>query len=214
MKIAVIGAGNVGGTLGRRWAQKGHEVVFGVRDPSGEKVKTVLASAGPNARADRVPEAAAAAEIVVLTVPWKAAQDVVRTAGDLAGKILVDVTNPLEPGPEGLGLGLAVGHTTSAAEQVATWAHGARVVKAFNTTGSNNMENPRFGSQAAAMFFCGDDAGAKAAVRQLGEELGFEMIDCGSLVRARLLEPLAMLWIDLALFEGLGRDFAFTLARR
>src|SRR5207302_1218587 len=85
MKIGVIGAGNVGGTLGRRWAQKGHQVTFGVRHPDDEKVKALLASAGSNARAGGVQEAAAASEVVVLTVPWAAAQDAVRGAGDLAG---------------------------------------------------------------------------------------------------------------------------------
>jgi NADPH-dependent F420 reductase len=204
----------VGGTLGWRWAQSGHQVVFGVRNPSDEKVKTVLAAAGPNARAGGVLEAAAASEIVVLTVPWEAAQDAIRSAGDLTGKVVIDATNPIGGGMQGLQLDLRLGYTTSAAEQVAEWARGARVVKAFNTTGFNNMENPRYGSQAAAMFYCGDDAEAREVVAQLGEDLGFEMIDAGPLAAARLLEPLAMLWINLALFQGLGRDFAFTLARR
>jgi predicted dinucleotide-binding enzyme len=213
MEIGVIGAGNVGGTLGRRWAQAGHAVVFGVRDPNDEKVRTLLAAAGVNARAGRVEEAAASA-VVVLTVPWEAAHDAVRCAGDLTGKVLVDTTNPVTMSPAGLQQGLLVGHTTSAAEQVAAWARGARVVKAFNTTGFGNMHDPCYGSQAATMFLCGDDAEAKALVTQLGEELGFEMLDAGPLTIARLLEPLAMLWIHLAVFQGLGPDIAFTLQRR
>ena len=159
-------------------------------------------------------EAAAASEVVVLTVPWEAVQDAVRRAGDLTGKVLVDATNPVDMGPEGLKKGLLVGHTTSAAEQMAAWTRGARVVKAFNTTGFGNMNDPRYGSQAATMFLCGDDTEAKAVVTQLGQELGFEMIDTGPLAIARLLEPLAMLWIHLAVFQGLGPDFAFTLQRR
>jgi len=214
MEIGVIGAGNVGGTLGRRWAQAGHTVVFGVREPNEAKVRTLLASAGANARADRVEEVTAASAVVVLTVPWEAAHDTVRNAGDLTGKVLVDATNPVALGLEGLRQGLLVGHTTSAAEQVATWARGARVVKAFNTTGFGNMHDPRYGSQAATMFLCGDDTEAKAVVTQLGEELGFEMLDAGPLRIARLLEPLAMLWIHLAVFQGFGPDFAFTLQRR
>jgi 8-hydroxy-5-deazaflavin:NADPH oxidoreductase len=213
VEIGVIGAGNVGGTLGRRWAQAGHDVVFGVRDPNEEKVRTLLASAGSHARAGRV-EAAAASEVVVLTVPWEAAHDAVRRAGDLTGKVLVDVTNPVAMGLEGLKQGLLVGHTTSAAEQVAAWARGARVVKAFNTTGFGNMNDPRYGSQAVTMFVCGDDVEAKVVVTQLGEDLGFEMIDAGPLAIARLLEPLAMLWIHLAVLQGLGSEFAFTLQRR
>jgi len=161
-----------------------------------------------------VDEAAAASEVVVLTVPWAAAHDAVRSAGDLTGKVLVDATNPVDMGLEGLKQGLLLGHTTSAAEQVAAWARGARVVKAFNITGVGNMHDPRYGSQAATMFLCGDDAEAKAAVTQLGEDLGFEMIDAGPLAIARLLEPLAMLWIHLAVFQGLGPEFAFRLQRR
>ena len=166
-----------------------------------------------NARAGRVEEAAASA-VVVLTVPWEAAHDAIRSAGDLTGKVLVDATNPVALGLEGLQHGLLVGHTTSAAEQVAAWARGARVVKAFNTTGFGNMHDPRYGSQAATIFLCGDDAEAKAMVTQLGEELGFAMIDAGPLAIARLLEPLAMLWIHLAVFQGLGPEFAFILQRR
>jgi len=214
MEIGVIGAGNVGGTLGRRWAQAGHAVVFGVRDPNNEKIRTLLASASANARAGRVAEATAASAVVVLTVPWEAAHDAIRSAGDLTGKVLVDATNPVAMGPEGLQRGLLVGHTTSAAEQIAAWARGARVVKAFNTTGFGNMDDPRYGSQAATMFLCGDDMEAKAIVTRLGEDLGFEMLDAGPLTIARLLEPLAMLWIHLAVFQGLGPDFAFTLQRR
>jgi predicted dinucleotide-binding enzyme len=128
VEIGIIGAGNVGGTLGRRWAQAGHAVIFGVRDPNDEKVRTLLASAGANARTGRVEEAAAASKVVVLTVPWEAAHDAVQSAGDLTGKVLVDATNPVAMSPAGLQQGLLVGHTTSAAEQVAAWARGARVV--------------------------------------------------------------------------------------
>lgn len=214
MKIGVIGAGNVGGTLGRRWAQKGHSVVFGVRDPDAPKVKELLAAAGLNSCAASVREAAEASDVIVLTLPWEAAQEAVRNAGDLSGKVVVDATNPLGPGMEGLQQGLALGYTTSAAEQVAAWAPGARVVKAFNTTGYDNMADPQYGAQAVTMFYCGDDAGAKATVQQLGTDLGFEMVDAGPLTAARLLEPMAMLWINLAVFQGLGRDFAYKLLRR
>jgi hypothetical protein len=106
-----------------------------------------------------------------------------------------------------------VGHDTSAAEQVASWAKGARVVKCFNTTGAENMANPRFGADRAVMFLAGDDEAAKKSVVKLGEDLGFEMVDAGALSIARLLEPVAMLWIRLAFRRGLGRDFAFKLLR-
>ncbi|MBI2468125.1 MAG: NAD(P)-binding domain-containing protein, partial [Candidatus Rokubacteria bacterium] len=105
MKIAIIGAGNVGGTLGTAWAAKGHDVVFGVRDPREAKVQELLRATGGKARAASVREAAAAAELVLLATPWGAAQDALRAAGDLKGKILVDATNPLKPDFSGLALG-------------------------------------------------------------------------------------------------------------
>ncbi len=214
MKIGVIGAGNVGGTLGSRWAQKGHQVVFGVNKPNDAKVKTVLAAAGPNARAASVREAATASEVVVLAVPWSATQDALQKAGSLAGKIIVDATNPIELGAEGLSKGLVLGHTTSAGEQVAAWSKGARIVKAFNTTGYLNMADPDYGGQKATMLLCGDDAEAKKVVLKLGEDLGFETLDAGPLKTARLLESFAMLWIHLAYMAGLGPNFAFKLLKR
>ena len=209
MKIAIIGAGNVGGTLGRAWAQRGHEIIFGVRDTKDEKIKKALASAGMNSSATSIAEAAGSADIIVLSVPWPA-EGAVKSCGNLTGKILVDCTNPLKPDLTGL----ALGHNTSAAEQIADLAKGARVVKAFNTTGAGNMANPKFGTQAATMFICGDDESAKASVGKLAEELGFEAVDAGPLIAARYLEPLAMLWIHLALKMGWGTNFAFKILKR
>ncbi|MDQ2731966.1 MAG: NADPH-dependent F420 reductase [Armatimonadota bacterium] len=214
MNIAIIGAGNVGGALGRVWAKKGHSILFGARNPADEKVTTLVSSIGANARATTVPEAAAGSEVVVLTVPWDAAQDAVRSAGDLSGKVVIDVTNPLGSGFEGLQRGLVLGQTTSGAEQVASWASGARVVKAFNQTGWENMADSHYTDGAICMFVCGDDADAKRTATKLGEDLGFEMIDAGALKAARLLEPVAMLWINLAVFGGMGTGFAFKLIKR
>src|SRR5271165_5886578 len=191
MNIAIIGAGNVGGTLGGRWARGGHQVAFGVRNPADPKNGKVLEAAGPNGRLDTVPEAVKDAAVVALTTPWEGAQNAIMSAGNLAGKILIDATNPLLMNAEGLKRGLLIGHDTSAGEQVAAWARGAQVVKAFNTTGWPNMANPAYGAQNATMFICGDDAAAKATVKKLSEELGFDTADAGPLSTARLLEPLA-----------------------
>jgi predicted dinucleotide-binding enzyme len=212
MRIAVIGSGNVGGTLGLSWARHGHEVMFGVRDPLSPRVTELLAATGPGpgASAERVARAAAFGDVVALATPWNATADAVREAGNLAGKIVLDCTNPLK---EDLS-GLVVGPTTSGAEQVASWAPGSRVVKVFNTTGFENMANPTFGAQAATMFLAGDDGDAKAVAAQLAREMGFGPVDAGPLSRARLLEPLALLWIDLAVKQGFGTGIAFQLLRR
>ena len=210
MKIGIIGVGNVGAALGKGWAKKGHHVVFGVRNASDPKVAAAVKEIGNNGRAASVAEAVGFAEVVVLATPWSAAQDAIRSAGSLSGKILFDCTNPLKADLSGLD----VGFTTSAAEQVQSWAQGARVVKIFNTTGSNNMENPRYSEGPATMFYCADDAQAKSAAKALAADLGFDPVDAGPLRIARLLEPLAMLWIHLAFAQQLGREFAFRLMRR
>ncbi len=214
MKIAVVGAGNVGGTLGKRWAKAGHEVAFGVRDLADAKVAALVRDSGPSARATSVSEAARQAAVVVLTVPWENAREALAAAGDLRGKVLIDAVVPLLFTPDGLKQGLVVGHTTSAGEQIAGWAVGARVVKAFNTTGFQNMADPVYGSQGLSMLLCGDDAEAKKIVSDLARQLGFEPVDVGPLRSARYLEAVAMLWIDMAVLRGFGTNFGFQLVRR
>ncbi|MBU6299731.1 MAG: NADPH-dependent F420 reductase [Alphaproteobacteria bacterium] len=210
MKIAVIGAGNVGGALGKLWSAKAHEVTFGVRNPQDAKVQEVIKTTGGKAKAASVKEAAAFSEVVVLATPWPATEEAVKAAGDLSGKIVIDCTNPLKPDLSGL----AIGNDHSAGEEVARWAKGAKVVKAFNTIGAASFENPRFGSESASMLICGDHADANDAVAKLAAELGFDAVDAGPLFAARWLEPLAMLWIYMALKKGLGNSHAFKLLRR
>jgi predicted dinucleotide-binding enzyme len=190
MNIGILGSGNVGGTLGRRWAEIGHNVVFATRD-----------------RASM--EAAANAEVIVVALPWGAAKGVLESL-DLRGKIVFDAMNPLLPDLSGF----AVDVTTSSGELVAKWAAGASIVKIFNTTGYNNMADPIYNNEPAAMFYCGDDGSAKAVAKRLASELGFDAIDAGPLQNARLLESLAMLWIWLAVKGGVGPDIAFKLMRR
>jgi predicted dinucleotide-binding enzyme len=210
MNIGIIGAGNVGGALGRGWAGAGHRIKFGLRDTAKPEVLTLLKEIGANASVGSAAEAAAFGDVVALTTPWPFTQAAVQSAGNLDGKILVDCTNPLKSDLSGLMVGLE----TSGAEQVSHWAAGARVVKCFNTTGSDNLANAKYGHDRVVMFLAGDDAAARKIVAQLGEELGFEMIDAGNLPVARLLEPVALLWIHLAYRGGCGRNFAYKLLRR
>jgi predicted dinucleotide-binding enzyme len=213
MKLAIIGAGSVGGTLGTAWAQKaGHEIFFGMRNPQSEKVRALVRSLGGKARAGTAADAAASADVIVLATPWNGAEAAIRSLGDVSGKIILDATNPLAMGPDGLGL--EIGHDTSAGEKVQGWAKGASVFKTLNTTGYGNMADPVVGGVKSVMFVAGDDAAAKPKVIALLAALGFEVIDAGPLRNARLLEAHAMLWIELALKRGLGRDFAFAILRR
>jgi predicted dinucleotide-binding enzyme len=210
MKIGIIGAGNVGGTLGQAWARKGHQVFYGVQRPQDDKARKLQEATGPGAQVGSPAEAAAFGAVVVLATPWAATEAAIRSAGDLAGKIVVDCTNPLSADFRHLELG----HTTSGAEQVASWAKGAKVFKAFNTTGFNIMANPVINGIRTVMFVCGDDEAAKPRVLQLASDVGFDAVDAGKLTQARLLEPWAMLWIALAFGTNAGRDFGFAMLRR
>jgi 8-hydroxy-5-deazaflavin:NADPH oxidoreductase len=213
MKLAIIGAGNVGGTLGTAWARKaGHEIFFGVRNPSSEQTQAVVRRLEGKARAGTPAQAAAFADFIVLTTPWNAAETAIRSMGDLQGKILLDAINPLAMGPDGLNL--EIGHNISAGEKIQTWAPGASVFKTLNTTGFGNMADPVFHGVKSVMFVAGDDAANKPKVIELVAALGFEVVDAGPLRNARLLEAHAMLWIELALKRGLGRNWAFALLRR
>jgi len=210
LKIAILGAGNVGGALGRIWAAAGHEITFGVPNPGSPRVAEALAPLHGKGAAATNAEAARAADVLVLSVPWPAAKAAIEAAGSLHGKILVDCTNPLAADLSGLLIGL----TTSGAEQVANWAPQARVVKAFNTIGAGNFGNAQFGAQRADGYYCGDDAAAKSVVARLTQEVGMDPVDAGPLRNARLLEPLALLWIDLAVNQRQGPNHAFKLLRR
>lgn len=206
MRLSILGAGNVGMALGRAFARRGETVVFGVPDPA----KYADAAAAFGARAAGVAEAIAASDVVVLAVPYAAVATIARSVPDWQGKILVDATNPLGPGLAGLSLGT----TTSGGEVLASLAQGARVVKAFNTTGAENLGDPRYPGGSLFMPVCGDDAQARERVLALATRIGFDAVDLGPLSAARYLEPFAMTWIHLAIKQGYGRRFAFALLRR
>lgn len=209
MKIAVIGAGSVGGTLGRRWAELGHSVQFGVRDVSDGSANTMVRGIRGKASLASVRDAVGDAEVVVLATPYAANAAAIGSAGDLAGKILIDVTNPIGPN-----FSLALGFENSGAEQVARAAKGARVYKALNQVGYEVMADPAFPAGKPVIFVAGDEPAGKCIVLDLVSALGFEAIDAGELAIARLLEPYAMLWIHLMARRKLGREFAFGLLRR
>lgn len=209
MKISILGAGNVGGSLGKNWVNKGHEVFFGVRNPNDEKTQNLIKDIGNNARAGTNEEAIANSNIIVLALPWQVVPKVLET-GDFINKIIINATNPLTPDFSGLEMGF----DTSGAEKVAEWASCAKVFKTFNQTGWENMQNPIYNGKPSAMLVCGDDDEAKKTVLQLVSDIGFEAVDAGKLEVARLIEPFGMTWINLAMKQGLGRDWALQIVRR
>lgn len=209
MPIAIIGAGNVGAALGQALAAQGESIHYGVNDPANEKHRE-LAARIPGCKLMEVAEAIEDAGIVILAVPYSAALTLAGLMADWGGRVIVDATNPLAPGLSGL----TVGATTSGAEQIAARAVNARVVKAFNTTGADNMADTRYADGAIFMPVCGDDPAARAKVAALARRIGFDAVEVGPLSAARYLEPMAMLWIHMAIRQGMGRRFAFRMMRR
>jgi predicted dinucleotide-binding enzyme len=206
MNITIVGSGRVGRALGDGWRLKGHSITYAARNPAGEKaaeLKKAGFSVLPSA------DAATSAAVIVLATPWDAVGPSLEALGPLAGKVVIDATNPLTRTYE-----LAIGHNDSAGETVARRAGGARVVKAFNTTGAGNMADSKYPGGQLMMPVAGDDAQAKTVVMSLAAELGFEPVDVGPLAMSRHLEPMAMVWIKLALAQGLGADFGFAMLRR
>lgn len=207
MKITIVGYGNVGSGLARHLAQADHQVTLTGRTL--DKAAALAATLG--AKALPMAEAAQGADIVVLAVPYGEAGDALAALGDLSGKTLVDVTNPLTADY----MGLTVGFSSSAAEEIAKAVPGAHVVKAFNTLFAQVIhEGPTFGATPASVFVAGDAAEAKAAVSALAGSIGYAVVDAGGLKNARYLEPLAGLNIYLGYGAGLGTQIAPTWLKR
>jgi 8-hydroxy-5-deazaflavin:NADPH oxidoreductase len=210
MKVGVLGAGVMGAALGKYLAGLGRAVMFGSRTP--EKARGLPRLSGFRNEVGTYREAVAYGDLIVLATRWAHTREVVEESGPFYGKILLDCTNPETPDARGL----VLGHTTSGAEEVAKWARGARVVKAFNHVYAELLDaGPRFYGGSATVFYCGDDAEAKACVARLAEEGGFDPVDAGPLRNARYLEPAAQLMVQLVRVQAMGpSDVALKLLRR
>jgi predicted dinucleotide-binding enzyme len=202
MKISILGPGKIGGGLGRKWKAAGHEIIFGVRNPDDPKY-TALKSEG--FKLVPLTEAMEASEIIAVAVPFNAAREVLGSARDLSKKIIIDCTNALSGLPSGF---------LTAAEAIRRWSGSEKVIKAFNATGSANLENPDYNGTRIDTYICGDDKDAKETVKKLAEQVGFSVVDAGGIKSAYLLEAFAKLWINLAYQQEMGPGIAFKLLRR
>lgn len=205
MKIAIIGTGNVGGALATQWARKGHELFLGVRDVQHFKGKELLAN--PNTSVCSIAEAVKASEVILISTPAPSAVAVAQSLGDTSGKIIIDAMNiVMGRGPEGYP------HTTAA---ILDNTQSRDVVKCFNTTGFNNMQNPVYGDTALDLFVAGDSESGRQAAIQLAKDAGFaECYPIGGNDTFGLMEQFAWFWINLAMFQGQGREIGFKLLKR
>jgi len=211
MKIAFIGAGQVGAALATSLARAGHDVVLAEGDEGSASVAAARAHE-PRLAAQPLAEAVGSAEAVFLATPFSANEPLLRPIADaLAGKILVDCTNPVGPG---LSHGLA--STRSGSELVQSLVPKAHVVKAFTIYGFENLANPRYPAYSVrpAMLFCGDDPAAKERVAQLITDCGFEPVDVGGLVQALHLEHMTLLWVRMVRAGGHSPNLVWAALRR
>jgi 8-hydroxy-5-deazaflavin:NADPH oxidoreductase len=200
MKIAIVGAGNIGGTLGKKWAHAGRPVVFGVRDVGDPKTIALLAEAGGNASADTVPSAIRQGDVVVFAVPGAAvAAAVAANAAALDGRILIDAANKF-----------GTSEISSVAAMTAA-APGASVFRAFNSVGWENLAEPRFGDLQADMLYCGPADETRTVVEAMIADIGLNPVYVGGLDQVALVDNLGALWVALAFGQGKGRRLAFKL---
>lgn len=205
MKIAIIGTGNVGAALATSWAKKGHIINLGVRDINQFKGMELLQN--PAIKAYGVAEAVKQSDVVLVSTPATVAVEVATSLGDTTGKVIIDTMNiVMGKGPKGY-----TNTSTAILDHTAT----TDVVKCFNTTGFNNMENPMYNGTAIDMFVAGDSVKGKAAAMELATDAGFAACyDIGGNNKFELMEQFAFFWINLALFQNQGREIGFKLMKR
>jgi 8-hydroxy-5-deazaflavin:NADPH oxidoreductase len=208
MKIGIIGAGNMGSALGKIWASQSHEVMLSY---SRDRTKLNAIAQAIGVRAGTPAEAVQFANVILLVVPWGAVQDAISSAGSMSGKTVISCINPMKADFTGL----EIGTTTSAAEEVAKIAPGAKIVEVlFSFAEILQSDSRQFGTDMPTQFYCGDDGEAKTVVAKLITDVGLQPIDAGALTSARYLEPAGMLLVQLAYMNAMGTNIGLKLLQR
>ena len=205
MKITIIGAGNVGGVLALGWTKAGHEVTIGARNPSSEKIKKVI-SQNPNIKVKSIKEAAKQSEIILIASNPNSVEEISKQLGDVKDKIIIDAMNSISSKPTGF---------LNTFEALKALTNCENIVKCFNSTGFENMANPKYSNTGADMFVAGNSNKGKQISVVLAKEIGFaECYDFGGDEKVALLEQFALVWINLSIFQKYGRNIAFKVMKR
>ncbi len=203
LRIAVFGAGNIGGTLGRKWAAAGHKISFGVNNPDGERARALRAELGTKVTIGSASDALKESDVVVMALPGKAMDETIsKLAAQLDGKIIIDTANRPGGGP-----------MNSLATFQAQTPH-ARVFRAFNSLGWENFADPVFDGIQADLFFCGPDGDAREVVEQLITDVGLNPVRLGDVDQVGVVDSVGALWFALVFGQGRGRNLAFKVLSR
>jgi 8-hydroxy-5-deazaflavin:NADPH oxidoreductase len=204
MKIAIIGSGNVGGALAQGWAKAGHQITFGVRNL--DEFKGNRLGEMKNISVSLIGDAVAKSEVVVIAAVPQAVQAIAKSMGDVSKKIIIDTMNSVRVKPDPF---------TNTTEALMKMTNCKDIVKCFNTTGAENMGDPNYNGMGIDMFYSGDSDKAKQVAEQLAKDLGFENVyNFGGSDKFNLQEQFALSWINLAMMQGYGRNFAFKIVKR
>ena len=213
MRIGILGSGLMGGKLGTIWARAGHDVVFSYSH-SEKKLEKLARDTGRSARAGTPAEAAKDADALLLAVHWSRVNEVLKQVGDLAGKVIISCSLPMNANDTAL----AVAHTSSGAEVLAKKLRKADVISAFSTVPSEVLfevfaEKKRRTRRRPSLMYCGDAQDAKETAATLIRDVGFEPVDAGPLRIARYLEPFALAMAQLAYEGDEGPEIAYRIDR-
>lgn len=203
LRIAVLGAGNIGGTLGRKWAAAGHKISFGVNNPDGERARALRAELSTKVTIGSASDALKESDVVVMALPGKAMDETIsKLAAQLDGKIIIDTANRPGGGP-----------MNSLATFQAQTPH-ARVFRAFNSLGWENFADPVFDGIQADLFYCGPDGDAREVVEQLIMDVGLNPVRLGDIDQVGVVDSVGALWFALVFGQGRGRNLAFKVLSR
>ncbi|MBE2255837.1 MAG: NAD(P)-binding domain-containing protein [Ignavibacteria bacterium] len=204
MNITIIGAGNVGRALGENLSNSGYKVIFGVKEISEDLKKFI--SDKKNISLKEVKDSVLNSDIIIFSIPPEVLFDVLKETGELENKILIDATNSISKKP---------GEFNTVFEALKKKSGSEKVIKCFNSTGFENMRNPRYGDIGIDMFIAGSDEESKKTVIKIVKDMGFEeCYDFGGDDKVELLEKFALSWINLAIFQKMGRNIAFKILKR